>query len=491
MLKDFWNGLTGPKRFSLGLGAALIVGATALGGAWLLRADEQVLFSGLSPQDAAVMTAELDRMKVPYSLGDDGATIFTEGDLVHKTRLKLMGKELPLHGGVGFELFNAGDFGMTEFAQKVNYQRALQGELTRTILSIADVKSVRVHIALPEEGLFKRTDSKPKASVTIGLKDGKTLATEQTAGIQRLVAASIPGLVSQDVTILNEQGVALTRSAQAEGGSDGSARLDLKRDTENALAKKALDVLERTFGAGQALASVDVTLNMDAVRITTEDVVGTPGRGNQALTGVVVRERESANDGGLPLGARDGGGGATQREVEYQVGKRIEQVIGQPGSVKRMQVLAIIKRPLSDAQVQQAKALLATATGVVAERGDVVLVQTASAYAAGADGLGGTVTTALEAGAVSASAAALPSAGKADDRHSAQDASAGGMRPGLGMALVLAALAFGAMGWWLGKARSSAARAITPMTPSERDAMLSQLRSWIQAGGTPHDRERP
>jgi flagellar M-ring protein FliF len=411
------------------------------------------------------MTAELDRMKVPYRLADEGATILTEADVVHKTRLKLMAKELPLHGGVGFELFNAGDFGMTEFAQKVNYQRALQGELTRTILSITDVKSARIHVALAEDGLFKRADNKPKASVTIALKDGRTLTSEQTAGIQRLVAASVPGLVSQDVTIVNEQGIALTRSAQVGAGGDGSARLDLKRDTENALAKKATEILEKTFGVGQAIASVDVTLNMDAVRITTEDVVGTPGRGNQALTGVVVRERESSHDGGLPLGARDGGNDSTQREVDYQVGKRVEQVIGQPGSVKRMQVLAVIKPQLSSDQVEQAKALVATATGIVPERGDVVLVQTMSTYNANV-----------------AHSAAPPAEVAPEPRANAPTVSrsptfvSGYWAP----VLLMAALCL-VLGWWLGRGRKKMDVATPSMSETERAAMLAQMQNWLQA----------
>ncbi|WP_420997926.1 flagellar basal-body MS-ring/collar protein FliF [Cupriavidus sp. 30B13] len=480
MLKEFWNGLSRVRRAGLGIGAAAIVAATVFAGVWLLPAEDQVLFADLAPQDAAVMTAELDRMKVPYRLSNDGSTILTDGDVVHKTRLKLMGKELPLHGGVGFELFNGGDFGMTEFAQKVNYQRALQGELTRTILSISDVKAVRVHIALPEDGLFKRNDSKPKASVTLALKDGKTLAPEQTTGIQRLVSASIAGLVSQDVTILNEQGVALTRAVQSDGGSDGSARLDLKRDTENALAKKAVNVLERTFGAGQVVASVDVTLSMDAVRITTEDVVGTPGRGNQALTGVVVRERESNHDGGAPLSVRDGVGGSAQREVEYQVGKRVEQVIGQPGAVKRMQVLAVIKRGLSPEQIEQAKAMLATATGAMAERGDVVLVQTMSAY--GADML---PDDASPSDRTDTAAAATPASERASGHGDA-----GTFGPGLVLSALLAAVLFGGFGWWLGRLRSGARAGVATMTGAEREAMLAQLRSWLNDPGQGHGGDR-
>jgi flagellar M-ring protein FliF len=148
--KDYWAQLGAGARVGLLCGIAVILAATIGVAAWLWRVDYQVLFADLQPQDTAVMVAELDRMKVPYKIGSDGNTILVDGAVVHSTRLKLMGKDLPLHGTAGFELFNNADFGMTEFAQKINYQRALQGELTRTIMSLSEVRDARVHLALPE-----------------------------------------------------------------------------------------------------------------------------------------------------------------------------------------------------------------------------------------------------------------------------------------------------------------------------------------------------
>ena len=150
-IRNFWNGLGRGARAGLVAGTVSIALATAAMGWWALRADYQVLFAELSPQDAAAMTAELERLKVPYRLADEGASILVEKEQVYAVRMKLMGKDLPLHGAVGFELFNNSDFGMTEFAQKINYQRALQGELTRTILSLAQVKDARVLLVLPEQ----------------------------------------------------------------------------------------------------------------------------------------------------------------------------------------------------------------------------------------------------------------------------------------------------------------------------------------------------
>ena len=141
------------------LGVLLIIAAFVTLGTWLLRTDYQVLFADLAPQDASTMVSELEKLKTPYRLSNGGNTILVPADIVHKTRLKLVGKDLPLRGAVGFELFNDSEVGMTEFAQKVNYQRALQGELTRTILAIEDVLSARVHLVLSEQGLFKKTGS--------------------------------------------------------------------------------------------------------------------------------------------------------------------------------------------------------------------------------------------------------------------------------------------------------------------------------------------
>jgi flagellar M-ring protein FliF len=382
----FLASLSQRARLGLGVGTAAIAIALAVAGAWLLRTEDQVLFADLQPQDAATLAAELDRQKIAYRIGDDGRTLLVDGAIVHATRLKLMGRDLPLHGATGFELFNAGDFGMTEFAQKVNYQRALQGEITRTILSLAEVREARVHLALPEEGLFKRAENKPKAAITLGMREGRSLRPDQVSGIQRLVAGSVPGIAAQDVTIVDDRGVALTRNVAGEASAEvASGSLDLKRETEQLLARKATQVLERAFGAGQALAAVDATLNMDQVRITTEDVVAPPASAGQAQTGVIVREREVARDVPTPIAtAADAPArsGSSQRDVDYQVGRRVEQVVSQPGAVRRLHVAAVIRAPLDAQQLDQARALIAAAVGASPERGDSVVVQSLAAFAA-------------------------------------------------------------------------------------------------------------
>jgi flagellar M-ring protein FliF len=439
---------------------------TAAAGWWLLRTEHAVLFSDLKPQDAAVLAAELEKQKVAYTVAEGGTALLVDKAQVHATRMKLMGRDLPLHGAVGLELFNNTDFGMTEFAQKINYQRALQGELTRTILAFPEVRDARVHLALPEQGLFKQASARPKAAITLAMRQGYALRAEQVNGIQRLVAAAVPGLVAQEVTVVDQQGVALSRSAGDEvEGAGAGARLDLKRETENYLSRKAGVVLERAFGPGQALASVDVTLNMEQVRVTTEDIIAAPDSKGVA-TGVLVRERESARDSAAPDGRppdnRAVRGSSMQREVEYQAGRRVEQVVSQPGSIRRLHVLAVVRQPLDAERQEQVRKLLAVAVGASPERGDAVLVQS------------------FQATSLAAPAAPVPGATAAVPAPVAASPGMDAMQLPL-LLLGLAALA--ALAWAM-IARRPAAVPLAPaaLTESQRQVALRRVEAWLQEG---------
>lgn len=462
-MATWWNSLAARARVGLGAGAALILVAMLLAGWWLLRGEQAVLFSDLKPQDAAAMAAELERQKIPYAVADGGGTLLVERSQVHATRLKLMGRDLPLQGAVGLELFNTTDFGMTEFAQKINFQRALQGELTRTILSFAEIRDARVHLALPEQGLFRQAATRPKAGVTLTLQHGQSLRPEQVSGIQRLVAAAVAGLAAQEVTIVNHQGVALSRSGQEGDGADASARLDLKRETENYLSRKAGVVLERAFGPGQAIASVDVTLNMDQVRVTTEDVIAAPDGKGGAAAGVLVRERESARDSQAPdTDQRGTRGSSMQRDVEYQAGRRVEQVVSQPGSIRRIHVVAVVRQALDSQQQEQLRNVVAAAVGASADRGDAVVVQSFAGPSAEPPP-GGRETAAAP---VAAMAAEPP-------RSSGQ---------GVVQAPFVAALvAAVALGLWARRRHVARSVHAKPLTDMQRQAALRRVETWIKA----------
>ncbi len=463
MLNKLWENLDRGGRIGVIAGAALIVGATAIGGYFVMRTDYQVLFTDMSMQDTAAMVAELDRLKVPYRLGEGGTTILVDKEAVHKTRLTLMGKDLPLHGAVGLELFNTTDFGMTEFAQKINYQRALQGELTRTILSLPEVRDARVHLAFPEQGLFKQPDVHPKAAVYLTLRNDQALRKDQVSGVQRLVAAAVPGVAMQDVTIVDQHGVALTRVADsAEAGEGGSSRLDVKRDLENYLSRKVGAVLERAFGPGQAIASVDVSLDMNRVRLTEEKVLGAPGGAGAA--GTVVRERQVTQEGAAPLEAAGGAArsGNSEREVEYQLGRRVEQIVGQPGSIQQIQVVALVRKPLDAEQVERLKRVVAAAAGTSAARGDTVEVQAIDQAAAAT----GERAPALPPAAPAAGTASPPTSAAAGNSGAVVAVLAG----------LLAAVAGGAGLAYLRRPKSR----VAVLSHDERAAALHQIRNWLE-----------
>jgi flagellar M-ring protein FliF len=474
--RDFWGGLAPRARAGLIGGTVAIALAFAVAAATLLKTDYQVLFADLKPQDAAAMAAELDRMKLPYKLAGDGTTLLVDAKVVHATRLKLMGKDLPLHGAAGFEIFNNADFGLTEFAQKINYQRALQGEITRTILSLHEVRDVRVHLVLPEEGLFKKSVAKATAAITLSLKEGQTLRPEQVTGIQRLVSSAVPGMLAQNVTIVNDQGVALTRAAASDTPQElGSARLELKAETERLLARKATDVLEGVFGAGQALARVDATLNMDQVRVTTEDVLGDATRTGRA-TGVIVRERESDRDMGPPLGSRGEAstrGGSSQREVDYQVGRRVEQVATQPGAIRRLHVVAMVRQALDDRQLDQMRTMVGAAVGAAAERGDTVVVQSLAAFVAPPASPAAATARADEAEA----RPGTPAAPSTVTRTSSADDDRGSVG---WMLLTMGVLLVGLAGtaWTMAQRGARQHR----LSAQDRERLLGQMREWLDEG---------
>lgn len=479
---EMWNGMSTRARAGA---AAAVLAVTALAGGlgwWAYHADYQVLFADVAPADAAAMTAELEKLKTPYQLADGGNTILVPRELVYKTRLKLMSKDVPLHGAVGFEVFNNADFGMTEFVQKVNYQRAIQGELTRTILAIEDIQSARVHLALAEQGLFKKAGAKPKASVTVTMKSGRSLAPEQIAGIQRLVAASVPDIVSEDVTVLNQHGVALTASAPGEGPAQAASQLDAKRGAEDYLLKKINHVLERAYGPGEAVASVDVVLNLDQAKVTTEEVLPAKSTDPQAnATGVVVREKSSSHDGAQALAGTAGpapkagaGPASTTSEFDYQVGRRVEQVVAASGGIKRMTIAVLVKQAMTEDQLARLKEVVALAAGFNGQRGDAVVVYPMNAV----------VSPAAARGAGEAAPADATDMVASPARSAvAPDAAPPAVRGNALVRNVIAVLVLLAAGAAAAGVYSLRARRQRPVAASldaaERAQMLANIRQWI------------
>jgi len=202
------------RQVLLAMGSLVILGFV-LGAVYFvfLRQPDAILFSNLRAADAATIVADLDKKKVPYHLADGGATILVAKDKADATRLGILSEDLPLKGTVGFELFNKSDIGLTEFAQKINYQRALQGELARTIMAMDSVDTARVHLSLPDPTIFQDDKRPPKASIALTLKPGKSLPPASVRGIQRLVAAAVSDLTVSNVVVLDGDGQVISSDA--------------------------------------------------------------------------------------------------------------------------------------------------------------------------------------------------------------------------------------------------------------------------------------
>src|SRR4051812_15037045 len=207
MLQSFRSAPPARQLMLIGIVGALICALLAAGYFFWFRTSYEVLYTNLRDTDAATIVAELDRTHADYRLGDGGHTILVSAGAVDSIRLHVAGQDLPLQGTVGFELFNNNSIGLTEFAQRINLQRALQGELARTITTIDGVETARVHLSLGEQSIFRGDRHPPRASVAIRTLPGRRLSPGSVRGIQRLVAGSVPDLEPVDVAVLNDRGV--------------------------------------------------------------------------------------------------------------------------------------------------------------------------------------------------------------------------------------------------------------------------------------------
>jgi len=464
----YWKDLKDQERRLFIGGAIGIVVLAALFMFWVVRADYQVLFAELDTRDAAAIVQELKRMKVPYKLSDDGTKILVDSHIVHETRLALMGRGVPLAGGVGFEIFDNKDVGMTEYTQKINYQRALQGELARTIMAIDQVKQARVHLVVSESGLFKRQKAQPKASVSLTLKPGMHLTSDQIAGVQRLVAAAVPGLDVARVTVSDQRG--MTLSPMVEGNEDLAAadgRLRLKKQAEDYFARKVVDVMDRTFGPGQAIVSVDVTLNFDEIRRTQESLK--PYTTNEGVTGAIVRKRQSVHQASRGVTkAVDGEVGysgaspmTSTTETEYQIGKTVEQVVSQPGGLQRVSVGVVVPAQLNSDQLARVREVVSMAVGFNDDRGDAITIQP----------IGSLMDKAEEAKTTAGGA----ENDKTSFSWSTIVASVRDRGPWLALIAVLLIVVIALIAWQRRRATT------VSLSLREREQLLNEVRQWLEA----------
>jgi len=288
-------------RLPMMLGGAALVAAIAVGVMWSRAPDYKVLYSNLSERDGGAVIQSLQQMNVPYKFAEGGGAVMVPADKVAETRLRLASQGLPKSGTTGMELMDNQKFGISQFAEQVNYQRGLEGELARSIESIGAVQSARVHLAIPKPTLFVRERQKPTASVVLQLYPGRAVDEGQVAAITHLVSSSVPELTPKSISIVDQQGNLL--SGTNDRSLDAS-QLKYVQQVEQGYVKRVESILAPILGKDNIHAQVTADVDFSSVEHTDESY-----KPNQAPTKAAIRSQqtsESNSQGGTPVGGVPG-----------------------------------------------------------------------------------------------------------------------------------------------------------------------------------------
>lgn len=291
------------QKLPLIVGAAALVAAAAAFMLWSRAPDYKVLYTNVSDRDGGAIIASLAQMNVPYKFADGGNAILIAGDKVPEVRLKLAAQGLPKGGGVGFELMDNQKFGTSQFAEQVNYQRGLEGELARTIESIGTVEAARVHLALPKPSLFVRDQKKPSASVVLSLHRGRSIDEGQVSAIIHMISSSVPELDAKSVTVVDQRGNLLSAANAGARGLDVS-QLKYAQEIEQGYIRRIEAILQPIVGASNVRAQVAADIDFSVVERTDEKYSPNQDPRNAAIRS--QQSSESSQHGATPPGGVPG-----------------------------------------------------------------------------------------------------------------------------------------------------------------------------------------
>ena len=421
-LRERFLALSTNQRLFMGLGfAGLVLALGVVFSAGKSSQDYRVLFSNVNEGDGAAIITALQQMNVPYQFTEGGGAITVPQGLVYETRLKLAGQGLPKAGNVGFELLENQKFGTSQFVERVNYLRGLEGELARSVSSLGQVKSARVHLAVPKPSAFVREQERPTASVILTLHPGRMLDGPQIAAIARLVSSAVPGMRVQEVSIMDTEGGILGSSATRQEGLDPS-QLKYTSELEAALNRRVAAILEPLAGKDGFRAQVTVDLDFDE-RERTSETFGKNSPPDKAIRSQMSIEASGgkSGSGGVPgsltnqpqdpakapitteargeglrapgsvdtgASSSDDASSRNEKTVNYEVDRAIERIKSSKGQLRRVSAAVVLdykyeKGAKANAtrtvaytpqEIQQINALVRDAIGFVQRRGDTVSV---------------------------------------------------------------------------------------------------------------------
>ncbi len=397
-IQRIWSGLSRGQRIGFGVVGAALVGLLLFVSTIGHGADTAVAFSGLNTDDMAAIVTKLKDAKIPYELADGGVIRVPSGQ-VQDARLATAGMGLsgkPATGS-GFELFNQPSFGQTEFTQKVNYQRALENELARSIDQMDAVESARVHLVMPQQTLFTTQQKDTTASVMLKLKPGRRLDSAQSRSISNLIAGSVEGLKPQNLTIVDINGNTLTPDDTGNLTGLSSKQLDAQRSYESTMEHNLQAMLDRVLGSGKANVRVSALMNWDQTEQTSEtftpsdptqtpirtshDITETTNGGGTATAGGVPGAASNNSNGAVPT--YQGGTGTTgstsktDTQTTYELNKSVQKVVRAPGSVTRLSVSVMLDDDPNNPNAalrQSVQDAVNAAAGIDPTRGDVLTV---------------------------------------------------------------------------------------------------------------------
>lgn len=406
--------------FALLAGLALLVATLTVSFQWTRGSDYKVLFANLSDKDGGAVIAALSQMNIPYKFSEVGGAISIPSEHLHPVRMRLASQGLPKGGSVGFELMESQKFGASQFQERLNYQRGLEGELARSIQALNAVQSARVHLALPAQNGFFRDRQKPSASVLLTLHPGRPIDRNQVAGIVHLVASSVTELTPKGVSVVDQDGKLLSSEAENPVNGLDPSQLSYLRRIEADLMQRIVDIVQPIVGAGNVKAQVSADVDFTQSEATAEEYKPNQGREPQAVRSQQVLENNSReqnapaqgipgalsnqppgnptapiNGSASPVQAAGTSGAAApssagRREAttNFEVDKTIKVTRSATGAIKRLTAAVVVNHrrsveadgkvtftPLSEKELESINALVREAIGWNKDRGDTINVQ--------------------------------------------------------------------------------------------------------------------
>jgi len=403
-LKKLLASLSLRQQITIVLAAALVAGSVALITRWERERDYRPLYTGLSPEDAGGVVQKLREAGADYRVGDGGASVLVPSERVAETRLQMAASGLPRSGRVGFELFDKTNFGITDFAEQINYRRALEGELERSVMSLSEVQHARVHVTFGKDSIFLEARQPAKASVMVRLRPGARLAPPKVQAVAYLVASAVEGLQPEAVSVVDMNGNLLNRprrSDSLDGEQSSQATLDFRQQIEKDLLAKINTTLEPLLGPEKFRAGVSVECDFSGGEQSEETFdpnrsVMASSQKTEDLSGLNAAAGVPGTASNLPRPVSrpgTGGVGMTRRteNITYQSSRTVRRVRLPQGIVKRVSAAILVdhnlrwegtgaaaKRilePPTPERLKTIRELAAAAIGLAADRGDQLIVE--------------------------------------------------------------------------------------------------------------------